>query len=151
MSFGSSSVKTIADTGINESIQYAKNQEIYELSGINEGNYVPPQVQLLDVKPKTTDVEREQNFYVPPAKSWAGFASPEGFDIQRGRGLFGTEIVPSWKSVLAGGKQLLMDSAPESAAQETQKQKLIEGLGTLGFLNNLSTTVHNYMGRALAG
>ncbi len=150
MTVGNSSVKTIADTGLNESIRYAENQQVLESFGLNAGQFVQPQVELLNVSSQPSVIEREANFYVPPANPLASFYPPEGFNAQR-RGLFSSSIAPTIDRVLSGTMQQLASAEVPSGAQETQKQKLTESFDTLGTLNKLLLSVRNNIGRLRQG
>lgn len=158
MSIGTPQVKTLADFGVKESVDFARGEVIRESSGLNYAPYIEKQVEIFNVQSIPLAAQKESNLHVPPAQSLALFSSPKGWFEQR-RDLFGVTIAASLsedKSIQLKRDELLESDSEEgsfssradlSGAQSKQKQVFTSCFALLAKLDNLLMSVRNNMGR----
>ena len=85
--------RTIDNLGVDASIRYAKDQELFETSFIKESQLIPQKTEVTVAKPYVPS-EFDQIFSVGKTVSWALFSPPPNFFIFDKR-LFTYQLIPS--------------------------------------------------------
>lgn len=85
--------RTIDNLGVDASIRYAKDQELFETSFIEESRLIPKKTEMTIAKPSALS-EFDQVYTVGKTISWALFSPPPNF-YTYDKGLFSYQLIPS--------------------------------------------------------
>jgi hypothetical protein len=85
--------RTIDNLGVDASIRYAKDQELYEAKLIEESRLIPQKTEVSVVKPYVPS-EFDQMYSVGKTISWALFSPPPHF-FGSDKGIFSYLLIPS--------------------------------------------------------
>ncbi|HLB52675.1 MAG TPA: DUF5399 family protein [Chlamydiales bacterium] len=107
--------RTIDNLGVEASIRYAKDQQLFESRYIEESRLIPQKTEIVSITPAAvTEFDKRYSVGVEKRVSWALFPSlPQ--DLVPGRALFSYQLIPSLGSF-------------EKSESDTDKLETIEDL-----------------------
>jgi len=85
--------RTIDNLGVDASIRYAKDQELFEARYIEESRLIPKKTEISVAKPYALS-EFDQIYSLGKTVSWAVFSPPPNFFLYD-KGLFSYQLIPS--------------------------------------------------------
>jgi len=85
--------RTIDNLGVDASIRYAKDQELFETRLIDESRLIPQKTEVTVAKPYALS-EFDQIYSVGKTASWALFSPPPNYFLYD-KGLFSYQLIPS--------------------------------------------------------
>lgn len=85
--------RTIDNLGVDASIRYAKDQELFETRLIEESRLIPQKTEVTVAKPFLPS-EFDQFYSIGKTVSWALFSPPPNF-FNLDKGLFTYQLIPS--------------------------------------------------------
>jgi len=113
--------RTIDNLGVDASIRYAKDQELFEPHLIGESRLIPQKTEVSILKPAALS-EFDQIYTVGNTISWALFSPPPNY-YTYDKGLFSYQLIPS----LGNYEKLEADSdkieALESALEKSDEKQ----------------------------
>ena len=85
--------RTIDNLGVDASIRYAKDQELFEAKLINESQLIPLKTEVSVAKPYVPS-EFDQIYSIGKTISWALFSPPSNYYLSD-KGFFSYQLIPS--------------------------------------------------------
>jgi hypothetical protein len=108
--------KTIDNLGVDLSVRYAQNEELYDRSLIEESKLIPKFAEISVISPYVSSEIDELFDYANKHNSWAGFSPPPNFIFAK-KNLFSFNVIPSL------GPIELQEEKMEKIKQKKQKKK----------------------------
>jgi len=149
--------RTIDNLGVDASIRYAKDQELYEASLIEESRLVPQKTEVSVVQPYILS-DFEQFYSIGKTASWALFSPPPNFALYDKR-LFSYLLIPSLgdyekleadsdkleslENVLQKQEEGKEESEEEREKEEKDRQVLVALLQCITKLNKTLTLINS--------
>lgn len=150
--------RTIDNLGVEASIRYAKDQELFEARFLEESRLIPQKTEVSVAKPHALS-EFDQTFSVAKTVSWALFSPPPNY-FSNNKPLFSYQLIPSlgdYEKLEADSDKMESledalhksydDSGQEQSQEdmdknEKERQTLSELFACLGKLNKALTLIN---------